>query len=409
VIAAVNVAMQLLSITRPVTMVVILGLYMTLAGRSKVEQAVYALSAAFFVATSALIAGWIRSTRWFALAALWAEIVVVGALTIGTALWHGAESEAVRVLYAPLLVSIPLRLDRKHWRLGYFACALPWVIGSFLDVNAQQQNTLLLELTIYGTLFLFFGTAGYLIRTVSDERSRSEGLLKEVSASRAALERAHRQLQESAATQQQMAVLEERQRLAREIHDGVAHGLTALVVQLQAARRLMDRDPAQVATIVTRCEEIAREALQETRRAVRALHPAGLEQQNEVEALQRLARDFGLATGMQIDISADDAVRHLPPDHDRLEQLFRIAQESLSNAARHGHATRALLDLAVQDGQIHVTISNDGQRPDSLEPGVGLRSMAERAHTVGGSVSFQPLAHGFAVAVSIPIKQEVAS
>lgn len=104
-----------------------------------------------------------------------------------------------------------------------------------------------------------------------------------------------------------------------------------------------------------RCEEMAREALQEARRAVRALHPAGLEQQTDVEALRRLARDYAIATGMQVEVTAGDAAP-----------------------------------------------------PTSLGPGVGLRSMSERARSIGGEIAFEPGSPGLTIRVMVPVKQEVA-
>ena len=226
--------------------------------------------------------------------------------------------------------------------------------------------------------------------------------------SRSALERAHRQLQESAARQQEMAVLQERQRLAREIHDSVAHGLTTLVVQTQAARRLFDKDPDRARETIAKCEEMARDALQETRRAVRALHPSGLEQQTDLEALRRLARDWGLATGMAVEVTADEGALALAPDPNRLEQLYRIFQESLTNAQRHGRAQSASARLQVANGVLSLFIENDGIAPTGLDPGIGLKSMQERAGSLGGSVSFQPREHGLQIHVWIPLQREVA-
>lgn len=204
-------------------------------------------------------------------------------------------------------------------------------------------------------------------------------------------------------------MLEERQRIAREIHDSVAHALTALVVQAQVGRRLIGRDPEQAAAAVARCKDMARAALQETRQAVRALHPAGLEQLSEVDALQRLGRDFGIATGMAGTVTADDGAGALPPDPIRLEQLYRICQEALTNAHRHGQAGSVDVALTVAGDMLHLTIRNDGHPPAALEPGVGLQSMAERARSLGGRIAYEPGPAGMTVRVAVPLSRGVTS
>jgi signal transduction histidine kinase len=396
----------LLALSRPLTYLAIVIIYMLEPKVPLAGMALYAFSAAFFLASSALLVGWLPALprRWEK-AAIWGEVVLVTTVVGYTVL--SINSNGIQALYMPLIVTIPGVLDRPQWWAGFTAVICSWLVTSLPSIVAEGTGAIP-AVVIYGAALLFFGSAGVLMRSLHDEQVRSARLLNEVTDSRSALERAHLQLQESASRQQQMAVLEERQRLAREIHDSVAHGLTALVVHLQAARKLMAIDPARAESTVTHCEEMAREALQDTRRAVRALHPSGLEQQADVEALSRLARDFGIATGMQVEVLADAAARSLPPDPERLEQLYRIFQEALTNAQRHGEAKSTRAELSVADGTLHLTMTNDGLPPSSLEPGVGLKSMAERCRALGGQIAFKQGEAGFVIRVAVPIRQEVA-
>lgn len=394
-------SLNLLSLSRPLTYVAILALYMVHPKVTMPGRAIYAVSAAFFMASCSMLVDWMPVSARVQRVVLWTEIVLVTVLSAYTSLAY--KDAAIKVLYMPLIATVPLLFDRREWRAAFGATIGSWILTTIPDALAAGTVSLL-PFIPYGAALLFFAGAGILMRNLKDEQARSQELLTEVEASRSALERANRQLRESMASQQQVAVLEERQRLAREIHDSVAHGLTALVVQLQAARRLIDRDIAQATTTVGRCEELAREALQETRRAVRALHPAGLEQQSDVEALRRLARDYAIATGMQVEVTADDSALALKPDPVRLEQLYRIFQESLTNAQRHGQARMATAELAYKDGVLHLTISNDGAPPASLGPGVGLRSMAERARSIGGEIAFEPGSPGLTIRVTVPVK-----
>ncbi|HWI63530.1 MAG TPA: sensor histidine kinase [Symbiobacteriaceae bacterium] len=398
--------MRILSISRPMALIACVLVYILDARVTDWHLALYVVSAAFFLASSAVTNGWIESTYRWQFWTTFAELVLIAYLN-----WHSLwffHNNAISVGFTVSIVSIPLTLERKWWRTGITLLVVLWTLTTVLGMWGHTLNEHLLVMVIYGAALMLFGGTGVMTQNLKEERNRSRQLLSEVTHSRAALERAHRQLQESAASQQHLAVLEERQRLAREIHDSVAHGLTALVVQMQAARKLMDRDPARALETVARCEEMAREALQETRRAVRALHPSGLEQQSDVEALKRLARDYGIATNMQVEVRADVGALAMPPSSARLEQLYRIFQEALTNAHRHGEAKNVTADLSVSGTILTMTIANDGLPPTNLDPGVGLKSMAERIHSIGGEIAYIPGGVGLTIQVTVPVYKEVA-
>jgi signal transduction histidine kinase len=395
----------ILAISRPLAFVGLLSIFIAMPEATPAAMAIYAIAAAFFIATSAVINEWLPASPGTKVATFWAELAAAAALTLYTSLTYG--SDAMQILYMPIISTVPMVIDRTGWRAAFGAVLAAWLLST-MPAYRQYESLHFMNLAVYGAAFLFFSSTGVLVRNLQDEQERSRELLKEVTESRAKLERANRQLRESAARQQEMAVLQERQRLAREIHDSVAHGLTALIVQTQAARRLLDRDPAAASETVARCEGMAREALQDTRQALRALHPSGLEQQSDLEALRRLARDFGLATGMQAEVTADAGALALAPDPNRLEQLYRIFQEALTNAHRHGNARSVSARLDLMDGRLSLLIANDGTTPEGLDPGVGLKSMRERAASLGGSVAFRPLAQGLQIQVWVPVKQEVA-
>jgi signal transduction histidine kinase len=400
-------SMRFLTFSRPLTLVACMIVFVIDPRITTASLALYVVSAAFFVASSAIINDWIQADYNWQFWTLWAEIALITYLN-----WHSLvhyNSNAATATFMVITVSIPLTLSRQHWRPAFVVTIAGWLLTTMMGTRAYADwNQAFFVTLIFAGAMIFFASTGVLMINLREEKARSERLLKEVTDSRAALERAHRQLQESAASQQQVAVVEERQRLAREIHDSVAHGLTALVVQTQAARRLLARDPEKAAETIARCEEMAREALQETRRAVRALHPSGLEQVTDLEALQRLARDYGIATGMEIEVRADEGALALPPDHHRLEQLYRIFQEALTNAHRHGGATVVTARLSATPAELTFSVTNNGTPPANMDPGVGLKSMAERARSIGGSITFAPGPVGLAIHITVPLTQEVA-
>lgn len=395
-----------LSLIRPFFFLLLLSFYM-LGTDSTPLLALYAVSAGFFVTSSAVLVEWIPAPRSWIITTLYLEISWGAILSLLVAIHQ--PNGPMPALFSPILVALFFHLDRRWLKPTLAATAALWLLSFLPGAGERPLFETLFTIGLYGAFNLFSAAMGSLMRDLRDEKERSEELLARVRESRAALERAHRQLTESAARQQEMAVLEERQRLAREIHDSVAHSLTALVVQLQAARRLLDRSPEQSAAGLRQCEETARHALLETRQAVRALHPDGLSQLTELEALRRLGRDFGAATGMIITVDADEAARSVQPDPNRLEQLYRIFQEALTNAHRHGRARQVSGHLACSGDTLELTISNDGEPPASLEPGVGLRSMAERAASLGGQILHETSAAGLTIRVTVPTRREAIS
>jgi signal transduction histidine kinase len=210
----------------------------------------------------------------------------------------------------------------------------------------------------------------------------------------AATELAHRDNQElldallaTQAKLQALAVMEERNRLSREMHDSLGHRLTTAVVQLEGAERLIPLDPARAAGIVRAMREELKEALAELRHMVAALRREGLPLDAE---LRRLAERFEASTGLAVGLQLPPDLPLLPEAHELA--LYRAAQEGLTNVQRHAAAGHVRLGLALADDGIWLTVSDDGQGTAAGAPregGFGLRGMRERAAPLGGQLDFR--------------------
>jgi signal transduction histidine kinase len=215
------------------------------------------------------------------------------------------------------------------------------------------------------------------------------------------LEDAHRQLKAEALQAAALAAAEERNRIAREIHDVLAHSLTVIVMQAQAIKRLARTTPevaeAQAETVAT----LARQGLQEARRSVSALRA----QAGEVDGpttLRGLVEDFGKHTGTTTHFEVTGEGRALSPV--AWATLYRVTQEALTNARRHGQARNVDVRLAI-DGSVRLTVDDDGLATidTKITAGNGLTGMQERAARLGGSVSYRPRTQGgFHVEVQLP-------
>jgi signal transduction histidine kinase len=194
---------------------------------------------------------------------------------------------------------------------------------------------------------------------------------------------------------------EERRRLRTDLHDGLGPTLTGIAMQLDAAGALLDSDPERAGALLARGAAEARGAIVDVRRVVDELRPAALDDLGLVGALGERARAL---EGLPVRLTVGPGLERLPAAVE--VAAFRIAQEALNNAARHARARSCAVTLS-QNGRLELEISDDGDGlPDVVRPGVGLRSMHERAEELGGSceVSARP-GGGTRVLARLPLRE----
>ena len=194
------------------------------------------------------------------------------------------------------------------------------------------------------------------------------------------------QLQNMVQTRSELATLEERNRLARDLHDSVKQQVFASAMQLGAAQSTLDSDPAAAKTHLQEAEQLAHQAQQELTGLIQELRPAALEGKGLVDALRGYAEDWSRRTGIAAQVTvAGERPLPLP-----LEQpLFRVAQEALANVARHSGAQNVTIHLAWQENTLTLTIADDGQGFEVTDTvyGLGLQSMKERLAQLDGRLT----------------------
>jgi signal transduction histidine kinase len=203
----------------------------------------------------------------------------------------------------------------------------------------------------------------------------------------AELEAAHQRLRRHAATVEQLAVSRERNRLARELHDTLAHSLAALSVQLEALRTLLTHDPAAAQDALDGVTTLARNGLEESRQAIQALRTDPLKTLGLVGALRSTLRAFQARTGVQADLSV--AGKELDLTDEEAQALFRIADEALTNVERHAAAQQVTVRLAFGNDRIDLVIRDDGIGfdPAAVDPDhYGLTGIQERAAMIGATL-----------------------
>ncbi len=285
--------------------------------------------------------------------------------------------------------SLPLR-QALGYTLGLLVgCFVPVYLHNGLRLAALQSLSF-----AAGTLF----TVIFSLLTVryGEQTARAEALLGQ-------LQQANAELEAARVRERQLAAAEERVRLARDIHDGLGHHLTVLSVQLQAAARLIERDPARTAEIIAVCRAETQAALADVRQSVGAMRNTPLDGRALDEALEALAQGFARHSPASVRFCQRGEPAPLSPA--AALTLYRAAQEGLTNAQKHARAGLIAVELRYEGGLAVLRVADDGQGPSGDGAGFGLAGLRERAEQLGGRFSAGPRPEGgFALEIAVPLE-----
>src|ERR1700733_7354306 len=340
-----------------------------------------ALSAAWMLGVYTLHPAWRRRPR--LMAVFVTVLILLGALLILDNTLFGFSTFTISFFVIRYLV--------WPWRLlGAAAVGLLAATSQAYGVNKDTVTGVLIYLVIVAVnvaVGLAYAWSRWTAE-VLDERRRQA--LEELSTANHRLETT---LAENAGLQQQLltqareaGVQDERQRMAREIHDTLAQGLTGLLTHLQAAEQAADEqaadEPAGWRRHFDAATRLARESLSEARRSVEALRPESLELARLSEALSEVAGRWSSLHGIPVQVTTTGTARTMPPEPEFA--LLRTAQEALANVARHARATRVGVTLSYMEHQVALDVRDDGQgfAPKTLCP---QANGAAAANTNGSS------------------------
>lgn len=288
---------------------------------------------------------------------------------------------------------------------GIFLYAL-MVLNLFV-INDWNWSSVYPNLLTLLPAFAFVAVFSLALRVQQEQRDRAERLLRQLEESNAELERAHRQLQEYADEIEELTVVRERTRLAREIHDILGHHLSILNIQLETISKLQERDPARATVEIAEARRVAAQSMQEVRNAVAALRPASIATLSVTEALAQLGKEFernAPATTLTLDFETD--LPALSPDISLA--LYRAVQEALTNIRKHAQASKVLVRLRYENGAIELLVLDNGQgasmgNAQQRGNGFGLVGLRERIELLGGQVTHGPAEQdGYRVMVRVP-------
>ena len=332
--------------------------------------------------------------RWFVPLAF---VISLLPLLAGYYLWPSENP-----LQTPISIFFFVTLVLIAWQSTF-----SWVFAYVVGVTAYQGwfSWMLTDWPLsvdLGWLALQVGMmliVGYIIvRLVSIQREQRAALAQAYEQQAAA----NRRLRRYAATVEELTISRERNRLARELHDTLAHSLSAATVQLEAVRSLWKVDPARAQKLLEETDGTIRRGLTESRRALQALRASPLQDAGLILALQHLAETAAERCGSSLELRLPS---HLEGDlPSNVEQgVYRIAQEALENVVRHAEARSIAVELRQNDHLLTLTVQDDGLgiTGDTLAASgseelyhLGIRGMEERASMIGGQLAISSVEEG---------------
>ena len=246
---------------------------------------------------------------------------------------------------------------------------------------------------------LYFSIIGMQIVTVPAIALVVGWLMREQRRQAQDLDERNRKLARYASTAEQLAITQERNRLARELHDTLAHSLSATAIQIEAAQALAETDEGAGRKMLAQALQTTRNGLTEARRSLHALRASPVEDLGLPQAVRDLAESLAQRAGFKLRLRIDTMPDNLGPEAQQC--VYRVAQEALSNVARHAGAGCVEVVLGTEDGRVRLSVSDDGRgfEPEAVaETRYGLRGLRERAEMIGGALLVESTDKGTKVA-----------
>jgi len=284
----------------------------------------------------------------------------------------------------PLVSQVIMVLPRRQ---GYGLVLLIWLIILIPVLQAAPPMDVIISSASQILAALVF-VAVFTQISVNERRAREE------------LGRVNQQLREYAARAEDLATVQERNRLAREIHDGLGHYLTAVNIQIKAAQSVIMSDPALAQNALNNAQVLTQEALADVRRSISSLRSDPTSNRPLAETLGQLLKEAA-ASGLETDMAIAGAPRPLSSQVEFT--LYRAVQEGLTNVSKHARASQVHLTLEYMLNRVRLSLKDDGVGAQTTDGGFGLTGLQERLQIINGTLQVQTApGSGFTLLVEIP-------
>lgn len=269
---------------------------------------------------------------------------------------------------------------------AYILCI--YLAGDFPVGASDVVSFILTQLLLFIVVFLLVN----MLVAVAKRNEKIQQSLKEITEREEKLREAYKSLEE-------VTILEERNRIAKRIHDTTGHSITTIIMQTEAAKLIIDKDPEEAKRVIASANLQAQSALKEMRESVRLI--SGEEVRFDLLAeIERAIEQTTENTGIVVRTRIDESVQ---VDVKTARFLYQALKEGLHNGIRHGGSTAFFFELAVSGDTINLLLSDNGKGAENFTPQFGLKKMREEAEELGGRATFRTeKGEGFEIEICLP-------
>lgn len=296
-------------------------------------------------------------------------------------------------------LTIPLSLLLIISNYDFFSTLFPLVnADAYFEVYTSTTRGLLQVginfLDIINLLFFILFLMIYIANEVQENERMTQELIM--------VHQVNHELENYAAVSEKIAEDKERKRLAREIHDTLGHALTGIATGVDACIAMIDINPEATKKQLMVISKVVRQGIVDVRNSLNKLRPGALEQHGFKGAIENMIEEFTSVSDLTI--SLDYRLDKVDFENTKEDILFRVIQESVTNAVRHGDATHIDISLYIEDNSLYLKIQDNGQGCEEIHYGFGLKQMKERLGMINGKVAYDGH-HGFLTIVTIPLQE----
>lgn len=296
-------------------------------------------------------------------------------------------------------LTIPLSLLLIISNYDFFNTLFPLVnADAYFEVYTSTTRGLLQVginfLDIINLLFFILFLMIYIANEVQENERMTQELIM--------VHQVNHELENYAAVSEKIAEDKERKRFAREIHDTLGHALTGIAAGVDACIAMIDINPEATKKQLMVISKVVRQGIVDVRNSLNKLRPGALEQHGFKGAIENMIEEFTSVSDLTI--SLDYRLDKVDFENTKEDILFRVIQESVTNAVRHGDATHIDISLYIEDNSLYLKIQDNGQGCEEIHYGFGLKQMKERLGMINGKVAYDGH-HGFLTIVTIPLQE----
>lgn len=281
------------------------------------------------------------------------------------------------------------------------------IVSIFIDIPDPQQYFEIYEASLRGILMIFKNIfeatniilfIAFMVVYISHQIQENENISKELDM----IHQVNKELQNYAVITEKIGENNERKRLAREIHDTLGHALTGIAAGIDACIAMIDSNPQATKQQLQVVSKVVRQGIKDVRNSLNKLRPGALEEQGLKGAIEKMIDEFSSVSDLVIHF--DYRLDKIDFENTKEDILFRIVQESITNALRHGGATQIDISFYIENDVLFVKIKDNGIGCEKIKLGYGLKQMKERVAIINGTVEYDG-SEGFLTVVKIPMQR----